>query len=75
MKISVRCGIGSLAWSSRQGLYPSNVILWLALKSEGGQGDAGVSSAGLFPLHKEVFNLVEVFETAQLPRAIERFIK
>ena len=33
-----------------------------------------MSSAGLFPLHKEVFNLVEVFETAQLPRAIERFI-
>jgi hypothetical protein len=32
------------------------------------------SSAGLFPLHKEVLNLVEVFETARLPRAIERFI-
>ena len=33
-----------------------------------------MSSAGLFPLHKEVFNLVEVLETARLPRAIERFI-
>jgi hypothetical protein len=41
------------------------------LKSEGGRG---MSSAGLFPLHKEVFNLVEVLETAKLPRAIERFI-
>ena len=27
-----------------------------------------MSSVGLFPLHKEVFNLVEVFETAQLPQ-------
>ena len=33
-----------------------------------------MSSAGLFPLRKEVLNLVEVFETARLPRAIERFI-
>ena len=33
-----------------------------------------MSSVGLFPLPKEFFNLVEVLETAQLPRAIERFI-
>ena len=35
---------------------------------------AGMSSAGLFPLHKEVLNLVEVFETVKFPRAIGRFI-
>jgi tetratricopeptide (TPR) repeat protein len=34
----------------------------------------GFSSSGLFPLHKEVLNLVEVFETAKVPRAIGRFI-
>jgi hypothetical protein len=33
-----------------------------------------MSSASLFPLRKEAFNLVEVLETAQLPRAMERFI-
>ena len=42
-------------------------------RREGG-GTRGMSSAGLFPPHKEVLNLVEVFETAQLARAIERFI-
>jgi hypothetical protein len=35
---------------------------------------AGLSGAGLFLLQKEVFNLVEVFETAKLPRATGRFI-
>ena len=33
-----------------------------------------MSSAGLSSLHEEVFNLVEVFETVRLSRAIERFI-
>ena len=33
-----------------------------------------MSSAGLFPLHKEVLNLVEIFETVKFPRAIGRFI-
>jgi hypothetical protein len=34
----------------------------------------GFSSSGLFPLHKEFLNFVEVFETAKFPRAIRRFI-
>jgi len=34
----------------------------------------GFPSAGLFPLLKEVLNLVEVFETVNFTRAIGRFI-
>ncbi len=52
----------------------SNGIPPLALKSEGGRGDAWVSSTGRSPLHKEVFNSVEVFETPKLPRPIGPFI-
>jgi hypothetical protein len=33
-----------------------------------------MSSPGLSSLDKEIFNLVEVFEASELPRAIERFI-
>ena len=45
------------------------------IKIGGCAGDyAGRSSAGLFPLHKEILNLIKIFETVKFPRAIGRFI-